>query len=193
MGAEKGEHFKYIKRESQTRMSFAVTLSGRSEVYKALRLGLLLHGYTAMLRRVNIRLPPPEPEEDPINWTLPLTSIRPYLLDQVYAHQNEFSLIMADSIREPAVAQTLREPGQHSRRHLVGLVLDHLDSLTVYAGFRRALKESGQADVMDAVDRALEQENRYMGYVRRGICTCCLLYTSPSPRDRQKSRMPSSA
>ena len=111
---------------------------------------------------------------------------------------------MADSIREPAVAQTLREPGRHSRRHLVGLVLDRLDSLTVYAGFRRALKESGQADVMDAVDRALEQENRYMGYVRRGICTCnsttisstawrCLLYTSPSPRARQKSRMLSSA
>ena len=24
-------------------------------------------------------------------------------------------------------------------------------------------------------------------------CTTCLLYTSPSPRDRQKSRMPSSA
>ena len=26
-----------------------------------------------------------------------------------------------------------------------------------------------------------------------GICVVCLLYTSPSPRDRQKSRMPSSA
>ena len=26
-----------------------------------------------------------------------------------------------------------------------------------------------------------------------GYCTRCLLYTSPSPRDRQKSRMPSSA
>ena len=26
-----------------------------------------------------------------------------------------------------------------------------------------------------------------------GIPTVCLLYTSPSPRDRQKSRMPSSA
>ena len=25
------------------------------------------------------------------------------------------------------------------------------------------------------------------------LCTDCLLYTSPSPRDRQKSRMPSSA
>ena len=28
-----------------------------------------------------------------------------------------------------------------------------------------------------------------IGYLHRG----CLLYTSPSPRDRQKSRMPSSA
>ena len=26
-----------------------------------------------------------------------------------------------------------------------------------------------------------------------GPCKTCLLYTSPSPRDRQKSRMPSSA
>ena len=26
-----------------------------------------------------------------------------------------------------------------------------------------------------------------------GLIVCCLLYTSPSPRDRQKSRMPSSA
>ena len=28
---------------------------------------------------------------------------------------------------------------------------------------------------------------------RTGSGTICLLYTSPSPRDRQKSRMPSSA
>ena len=28
---------------------------------------------------------------------------------------------------------------------------------------------------------------------RRGKIVACLLYTSPSPRDRQKSRMPSSA
>ena len=49
LGPDKGEHFKYIKRESQTRMSFAVTHSREPEVYKALRLGLLLHGYTACL------------------------------------------------------------------------------------------------------------------------------------------------
>ena len=29
--------------------------------------------------------------------------------------------------------------------------------------------------------------------VTNGVTTICLLYTSPSPRDRQKSRMPSSA
>ena len=29
--------------------------------------------------------------------------------------------------------------------------------------------------------------------VERGKYTCCLLYTSPSPRDKRQSRMPSSA
>ena len=29
--------------------------------------------------------------------------------------------------------------------------------------------------------------------IQRKLLTTCLLYTSPSPRDRQKSRMPSSA
>ena len=36
---------------------------------------------------------------------------------------------------------------------------------------------------------ALRQELR----LRLRLLTACLLYTSPSPRDRQKSRMPSSA
>ena len=33
----------------------------------------------------------------------------------------------------------------------------------------------------------------YVGAVNGGVWKTCLLYTSPSPRDRQKSRMPSSA
>ena len=43
-------------------------------------------------------------------------------------------------------------------------------------------------------------EGRFVGANRNGVLintpdarTTCLLYTSPSPRDRQKSRMPSSA
>ena len=37
--------------------------------------------------------------------------------------------------------------------------------------------------LMDCIMRGLNYE----------VCLICLLYTSPSPRDRQKSRMPSSA
>ena len=39
----------------------------------------------------------------------------------------------------------------------------------------------------DMVEHASDDELFASGYLR------CLLYTSPSPRDRQKSRMPSSA
>ena len=46
-------------------------------------------------------------------------------------------------------------------------------------------------DIMEALYAAGES-----GMTRTEICSrfdICLLYTSPSPRDRQKSRMPSSA
>ena len=35
--------------------------------------------------------------------------------------------------------------------------------------------------------------NQYFRYYKLANAEACLLYTSPSPRDRQKSRMPSSA
>ena len=35
--------------------------------------------------------------------------------------------------------------------------------------------------------------NAWVGFAGSGYADTCLLYTSPSPRDRQKSRMPSSA
>src|SRR5665213_3940825 len=37
------------------------------------------------------------------------------------------------------------------------------------------------------------REGRLVGTLRLWRVNACLLYTSPSPRDRQKSRMPSSA
>ena len=44
--------------------------------------------------------------------------------------------------------------------------------------------------VNDELVTALKQEQIYIAVETNGTC---LLYTSPSPRDRQKSRMPSSA
>ena len=46
-------------------------------------------------------------------------------------------------------------------------------------------------NIMGLVDPIINY-SKIMSY-KNDLCNFCLLYTSPSPRDRQKSRMPSSA
>jgi hypothetical protein len=58
--------------------------------------------------------------------------------------------------------------------------------------------QSGERTVLKEFDHVIEapnwtKDNRFLVYNSRGHIYSCLLYTSPSPRDRQKSRMPSSA
>ena len=48
-------------------------------------------------------------------------------------------------------------------------------------------------DVHLSVAQAQRAKAAIAGFLRTGARSGCLLYTSPSPRDRQKSRMPSSA
>ena len=53
-------------------------------------------------------------------------------------------------------------------------------------------------DVVAAVDRLAAQQgtsrsNLINQILAEHVCCTCLLYTSPSPRDRTRSRMPSSA
>ena len=62
----------------------------------------------------------------------------------------------------------------------------------------RAFKSvGGQPIVFDRVKGPLAWDidgNRYIDYIGSwGPAICCLLYTSPSPRDSFRSRMPSSA
>ena len=45
----------------------------------------------------------------------------------------------------------------------------------------------------DHVDHILVRHEQGAVHAADGYARACLLYTSPSPRDRQKSRMPSSA
>ena len=55
------------------------------------------------------------------------------------------------------------------------------------------------ARIQDVSDPRISPEGDWVAYVLSGVDAerdqhqSCLLYTSPSPRDRQKSRMPSSA
>ena len=50
---------------------------------------------------------------------------------------------------------------------------------------QNTLPAADQVQKLDKKDRVI--------YIYAGKPSSCLLYTSPSPRDRQKSRMPSSA
>ena len=52
-------------------------------------------------------------------------------------------------------------------------------------GIFKDLRKRGKLNEAD-VDAAMRE-------IRLALLEACLLYTSPSPRDRQKSRMPSSA
>ena len=57
---------------------------------------------------------------------------------------------------------------------------------------RVELKESGEITL--EANPGSADAGRFEDYIKAGVNRIsCLLYTSPSPRDRQKSRMPSSA
>ena len=58
----------------------------------------------------------------------------------------------------------------------------HIDEVLTSAGV-----DSGQRFELTA-EEGIKSPHKYLAFYE-----VCLLYTSPSPRDRQKSRMPSSA
>ena len=60
---------------------------------------------------------------------------------------------------------------------------------------RLILSQADAGRVVDAFagDRCAVASKRSLGVVTFFLDVCCLLYTSPSPRDRTRSRMPSSA
>jgi general secretion pathway protein J len=66
---------------------------------------------------------------------------------------------------------------------LVAVAVFAILSAMAYGGLRNVIDNSQQTE--SAMER-LQQ-------VQMTMLKICLLYTSPSPRDRQKSRMPSSA
>ena len=80
---------------------------------------------------------------------------------------------------------------------VVSLLLAVVNSMTapVIAENERATTLAAYVDVMPSVSDAstLEEMSGYTTANVSGAVKACLLYTSPSPRDRTRSRMPSSA
>ena len=70
--------------------------------------------------------------------------------------------------------------------------------MALAAWFGRTMRSSHTTIRIDKPVSSLVQDgpfhySRNPGYLSLAMIYTCLLYTSPSPRDRQKSRMPSSA
>ena len=88
--------------------------------------------------------------------------------------------------------------GPHARLHWEELYTDETDdyphSMIVCDdhSIARVRSNNGTAQYQRITDPTVEaQWTTWTGGM--GTCSTCLLYTSPSPRDRQRSRMPSSA
>ena len=62
-----------------------------------------------------------------------------------------------------------------------------------YAQSQSTAIDAGLREYMMKVYNYMTSGLAISGLVAWGFSQSCLLYTSPSPRDRQKSRMPSSA
>ena len=71
----------------------------------------------------------------------------------------------------------------HAMGNSVGNLKDYWDVIENYRSLQGGF-------IWDFVDQTIEKENKNG---KKFWAYGCLLYTSPSPRDRQKSRMPSSA
>ena len=74
------------------------------------------------------------------------------------------------------------------------VIVQHCKLLTMHKcglTFKATLKLSHEIDHFLVSD--IIMDDVYDVDILDDACNICLLYTSPSPRDRQKSRMPSSA
>ena len=82
-----------------------------------------------------------------------------------------------------SLAEQLKNSGNSI--HLVGRNESELSSISEKLGCSHTV-----VDVLE--DGFIEKVKSDISEIK-GLAYSCLLYTSPSPRDRQKSRMPSSA
>ena len=102
---------------------------------------------------------------------------------------------MIKEIREPLIFE-ISGPGKRAGE-LPALDVPEKAGLLAGVPLRRELEgfpEVSETEITRHFTR-LSQKNYCvdMGLYPLGSCTICLLYTSPSPRDRTRSRMPSSA
>ena len=91
-----------------------------------------------------------------------------------------------------------REKFERNKPHVNIGTIGHVDhgKTTLTAAITNVLAKKGQAEVQNYADIDGAPEERERGITINTAHVeyeTCLLYTSPSPRDKRQSRMPSSA
>ena len=138
-----------------------------------------------LMAAVDANIPEPEREVD-----------KPFLM----AVEDVFSITGRGTVATGRIERGIVKVGEEIE--IVGIKDTRKSTVTGVEMFRKLLDEGMAGDNVGLLLRGIQKEDieRGMVLVKPGSITPhtkfegdCLLYTSPSPRDRQKSRMPSSA
>ena len=104
-------------------------------------------------------------------------------------------VLLVENLRHPEELERVLLPlGKRHKEY--GVIPSHYSIIgaALLESLRHFLKEEGTPEVMEAWEKTLEDvSNAMLTGAGEVIVKTCLLYTSPSPRDRTRSRMPSSA
>ena len=133
-------------------------------------------------------------------WKFDWSSIQTYSKQDLTQFLSTFGIKRSGSIKEQRQRMWLHlncDVKHHSLDNLDNLSRDELHDLCLHLELPRS---GSKSQLFGRVAGVLSSQGGGWGQVKRslrrpkgGKVNLCLLYTSPSPRDRQKSRMPSSA
>ena len=98
---------------------------------------------------------------------------------------NRQDLFMSKLPTKKQILDWIRENPKKSNKREISKAFEIKGAMRIE--LKRILKELAQEGKIEKKKKSFEDPNQL------SPVSICLLYTSPSPRDRQKSRMPSSA
>ena len=126
---------------------------------------------------------------------IPDADVETFWRDGVICLRGLFDAEWIEFMRE-AVQDDLDHPGPLAREYAKAegqRFLGDIGAWAVKPMLRRYVQESPAVEIAARMLKSRKVNFLYDQLFVKEPGTTCLLYTSPSPRDRQKSRMPSSA
>ena len=96
------------------------------------------------------------------------------------------------ALKEDLVRMLMLEIGCNNKRYHLGFTLIEILVVLIIIGITSTLITIN-FNTFDLIEKKANSFQKTVSYLTEESIITCLLYTSPSPRDRTRSRMPSSA